>query len=72
MGVKNILFSGKLALAGNIFLETLKRAIRQYCVYPLNTQIEIVVGGLDEWAGARGAAYSVLENYFCAGEIEKT
>jgi predicted NBD/HSP70 family sugar kinase len=70
LGVKNILLAGKLPLAGDIFLEPLRRAVRQYCVYPLNTQLEFAVGSLDEWAGAKGTAYSVLQNYFSNNKNE--
>lgn len=64
LGITNIVFSGRLAAAGALFIEPVRRALRQYCVYPLNTRLEVVTNGWDEWAGARGAAYSVLENYF--------
>ncbi|MDO9543282.1 MAG: ROK family protein [Kiritimatiellia bacterium] len=63
-GIKNIVLSGRLVKVGDLFLDPLKRTLRQYCVHPLNAQLEIVTSSLDEWSSARGAAYSVLENYF--------
>lgn len=69
LGITNIVFSGRLTTAGELFIEPLRRSLRQYCIYPLNTNLKIVVGSWDEWLGARGAAYSVLEKYFRGAEI---
>lgn len=69
LGITNIVLSGRLVAAGALFMEPLRRSLRQYCIYPLNTKLEIAADGWDEWAGARGAAYRGLENYFNAGKI---
>lgn len=69
LGMTNIVLSGRLAAAGEPFMDPLRRSLRQYCVYHLNTRLEVVVGDRDEWVGARGAAYRVLENYFHGNEI---
>jgi len=71
LGITNIVLSGRLVTAGELFMEPLRRSLRQYCVYPLNTSLEIIADDWDEWAGARGAACHVLENYFYGGGIEE-
>lgn len=71
LGINNVVVAGRLVAQSELFLEQLKRSLRQYCVHPLNTQLEIVTSSLDEWSSARGAAYSVLENYFDGKAVEE-
>ncbi len=71
MGMTNVVFSGRLVDAGELFMEPLRQALRQYCVYPLNTSLVVVADTWDELAGARGAAYHVLEKYFDGGKDKK-
>jgi len=67
LGITNIVLAGRLTMAGELFMEPMRRLLRQYCIYPLNTKLAVVSGDWDEWNGARGVAYRVLENYFQDG-----
>jgi len=63
-GINTIIIESKLTLAGDIFNNTILQKVKKNAVFPLNKDANIIESADDEYSGAAGAAFGVMQDYF--------
>lgn len=64
LGITKVVLYGDLMTMGDLLIGEIRDSVNRFCLYPLNIDSRILVGQLDDYSSAAGAAYVSMRQYF--------
>ena len=61
---KLIMLTGGISKIGGLLLDPVRRTVQSRVLEVAGRGVEINISGMDDYAGARGAAMLVMDNFF--------
>ncbi len=64
LGITDIILYGPLTSAGTYLTSPVESILHSRCLYPLNQRVQLYVSTNDDYAGAQGAAWKSLQQWY--------